>query len=147
MQEGVFPQEPKKKHGCHRDLAGNRVRGKISWLSPSSHALPYSSTSDWLNPSRNQQLKVHGKCSPLCHKLGQRKAGHGSGNNKEMTSMLIHFFTHSTSLHSPSRHLLSSRCWGLRCMHTQSCPTLCDPRHCSPPGSSGHGIFQARMLK
>ena len=99
MQEGVFPQEPKKRHGCHRNLAGNRVRGKISWLSPSSHALPYSSASDWLNPSRNQQLKVHGKCSSLCHKLGQRKAGHGSGNNKEMTSMLIHFFTHTTSLH------------------------------------------------
>ena len=29
----------------------------------------------------------------------------------------------------------------------QSCPTLCDPTHCSPPGSSGHGIFQARALE
>ena len=25
----------------------------------------------------------------------------------------------------------------------QSCPTLCDPRECSPPGSSVHGILQA----
>ena len=23
----------------------------------------------------------------------------------------------------------------------QSCPTLCDPMDCSPPGSSAHGIF------
>ena len=30
---------------------------------------------------------------------------------------------------------------------TQSCPTLCDPVDCSPPGSSVHGIFQAKMLK
>ena len=30
---------------------------------------------------------------------------------------------------------------------TQSCPTLCDPRDCSPPGSSVHGIFQARILE
>ena len=30
---------------------------------------------------------------------------------------------------------------------TQSCPTLCDPMDCSPPGSSAHGIFQARTLK
>ena len=30
---------------------------------------------------------------------------------------------------------------------TQSCPTLCDPIECSPPGSSVHGIFQAKMLK
>ena len=29
----------------------------------------------------------------------------------------------------------------------QSCPTLCDPVDCSPPGSSVHGIFQARVLE
>ena len=29
----------------------------------------------------------------------------------------------------------------------QSCPTLQDPMDCSLPGSSVHGIFQARVLK
>ena len=29
----------------------------------------------------------------------------------------------------------------------QSCLTLCDPMDCSPPGSSIHGIFQARVLE
>ena len=29
-------------------------------------------------------------------------------------------------------------------MYAQSCLTLCQPRDCSPPGSSVHGIFQAR---
>ena len=29
----------------------------------------------------------------------------------------------------------------------QSCPTLCDPRECSPSGSSVHVIFQARVLE
>ena len=29
----------------------------------------------------------------------------------------------------------------------QSCPTLCDPVDCSPPGSSTHGILQARILE
>ena len=29
----------------------------------------------------------------------------------------------------------------------QSCPTLCDPVDCSPPGSSFHGILQARILE
>ena len=29
----------------------------------------------------------------------------------------------------------------------QSCPTLCDPVVCSPPGSSIHGILQARILE
>ena len=42
----------------------------------------------------------------------------------------------------------------LQCMNVksesevvQSCPTLRDPMDCSPPGSSAHGIFQARVLK
>ena len=29
----------------------------------------------------------------------------------------------------------------------QSSPTLSDPTDCSPPGSSVHGIFQARVLE
>ena len=29
----------------------------------------------------------------------------------------------------------------------QSCLTLSDPMDCSPPGSSIHGIFQARVLE
>ena len=29
----------------------------------------------------------------------------------------------------------------------QTCPTLCDPVDCSPPGSSIHGILQARILQ
>ena len=29
----------------------------------------------------------------------------------------------------------------------QSCPTPSDPMDCSPPGSSAHGIFQARVLE
>ena len=29
----------------------------------------------------------------------------------------------------------------------QSCLTLCDPMHCSLPGSSVHGIFEARILE
>ena len=29
----------------------------------------------------------------------------------------------------------------------QLCPTPCDPMECSPPGSSVHGILQARVLE
>ena len=29
----------------------------------------------------------------------------------------------------------------------QSCPTVSDPMDCSLPGSSGHGIVQARVLE
>ena len=33
------------------------------------------------------------------------------------------------------------------CSVAQSCLTLCDPMHCSLPGSSLHGILQARILQ
>ena len=33
------------------------------------------------------------------------------------------------------------------CSLTKSCPTLCNPTDCSPPGSSVHGISQARILE
>ena len=33
------------------------------------------------------------------------------------------------------------------CEAAQSCLTSCDPMDCSPPGSSIHGIFQARVLE
>ena len=32
-------------------------------------------------------------------------------------------------------------------VHAQSCPTLCEPKDCSLPGSSVHGILQARILE
>ena len=33
------------------------------------------------------------------------------------------------------------------CLVTKSRPNLCDAMDCSPPGSSVHGIFQARILE
>ena len=33
------------------------------------------------------------------------------------------------------------------CCVTQSCPAPCDPLDCGPPGSSAHGILQARVLE
>ena len=45
--------------------------------------------------------------------------------------------TKRKSLGQPSVHAKS----------LQSCPTLCDPIDCSPPGSSVHGILQTRILE
>ena len=55
---------------------------------------------------------------------------------------------------SPGRNTGVGCCFLLQCMKVkserevaQSCPTLSDPMDCSPPGSSVHGIFQARVLE
>ena len=39
------------------------------------------------------------------------------------------------------------QCMKVKSEDTQSCPTLSDPMDCSPPGSSVHEIFQARVLE
>ena len=55
---------------------------------------------------------------------------------------------------SPGKNTGVGCCFLLQCMKvkseseiTQSCLTLCDPMDCSLPGSSIHGIFQARVLE
>ena len=54
--------------------------------------------------------------------------------------------SHDTSLSQgcPGLYPIPSLC---ACSVTQSCPTLCDPMEYNPPGSSVHGIFQARILE
>ena len=43
------------------------------------------------------------------------------------------------------RHRLGRPAPHLRLLLPQSCPSPCDPMDCSLPGSSVHGIFQARI--
>ena len=43
--------------------------------------------------------------------------------------------------------ILETAVFSVLCLVTQWCPTLCDPMDCSPPGSSVHGILQARILE
>ena len=39
-------------------------------------------------------------------------------------------------------------CYAVMCvLVARLCPALCDPLNCSPPGSSVHGIVQARILE
>ena len=56
---------------------------------------------------------------------------------------------------SPSVSLAHSRHWmsvycavcASECLCAHSCLTLCNPMHCSPPGSPVHGILQGRTLE
>ena len=82
----------------------------------------------------------------------------------------ITHLTTSSNVHYISNHLLKyalcncglieiwlkfpyhpARCWPemkkVKVLVAQSCPTLCDPMACSPPGSSVHGILQARIVE
>ena len=65
----------------------------------------------------------------------------------------FHLHVRSTTAGPGSRSRLHPHCPVLStvivccCLVAQSCPTLCDPMNCSPPGSSVHRILQARRLE
>ena len=68
-------------------------------------------------------------CSPNPHiHTGTLEAVHGSSS--------LHFFIHS-AFNATSVCVLVA----------QSCPTLCDPMDCSPPGSFVHEISKVRILE
>ena len=62
----------------------------------------------------------------------------GSSQLRDWTTVscisCVGFFTSSATWEAPIKSLSVA----------QSCPTLCDPMDCSPPGFSVHGISQAR---
>ena len=55
----------------------------------------------------------------------------------------------NTIIYKHSLCLMGQRQWAWKknVLVTQACPTLCNPMDYSPPGSSVHGILQARTLE
>ena len=70
-----------------------------------------------------------------------------SSGGSQVSLTVVHrlYRVHSQKL----RHvgLVALSMWDLSSLRVcaKSCPTLCDPRDCSPPGPSIHGIFQTRI--
>ena len=74
--------------------------------------------------------------------------------NCSQVSLLVQILqTHMTkwtNFKSPSQDLrwaFVRQGFAVLCLITQLCPTLCDPMDHGPPGSSVHGILQARILE
>ena len=66
----------------------------------------------------------------------------GSGIQPMSPALAGGFFTTEIFFFLKSPYLLK-----VKVLATQSCLTLCDSMDCCPPGSSIHGILQARILE
>ena len=84
---------------------------------------------NWCNNNRD---KVHTKCNVWNHP-----------ETILQTSLWKHFLQNQSMV--PKR--LGTAALEYLCMCAQSCQTLCDPMDYSLPGSSVHGISQARILE
>ena len=63
------------------------------------------------------------------------------------TYLLVDEYLLALMLPTPLNNIYWARnIFGDCCLAAQSCPTLCYPMDCSPPGFSVHGISQARIL-
>ena len=78
------------------------------------------------------QCPLHPKCPGLLDSLASGGAKTWvlcSGRGKDVVQQ--------------SKDPWGARCFAVKVLVAQSCPALCDPTVCSPPGSSVRGIFQA----
>ena len=74
-------------------------------------------------------------------KTDSLREGHllcGFSSRTGLPASLAHTLSHQTQF-NPFKEQ--------QCSDAQLCLTLCDPMDCSPPGSSVHGILQARILE
>ena len=94
------------------------IEGHNEWQFYSAAAAVTSVVSDSVRPHRRQPTRL-------------RRPGDSPGKN---TGVGCHFLLQCKKVKSESEV-------------AQSCPTLSDPMDCSLPGSSIHGIFQARVLE
>ena len=71
-----------------------------------------------------------------------------SGENRNMKTFMPPSVHSSTVYNNPDMEATSvSSVCVCACVRAQLCPTVCNPTDYSPPDSSVHGIFQARIME
>ena len=105
-------------------------------LTPFSEVFAQMSPSQWGWPTRTTLLPLqHVPCHLLSFLLSYSIFSHNSSNPNMLCNLLTCFAVYWKFPH-PCACMLD--CFSSR-------PTLCDPMDLSPPGSSVHGILQARI--
>ena len=108
---------------------------------------------DWMT---NKHTKIYSQCPRLVHLLQRPERQIKCRSDRNHYPNIFEAFDGDSNLCIFPRDLVlvlvyAGRKGKLRisiCSKvSESCPTLCDPMDCSLPGSSIHGIFQARVLE
>ena len=105
---------------------------KWDWFLPRPSSKGAPEEPRWGSAGRVLQTVGLGSLQQLCRSPGPTQT-------RSIKSQEWAFHQHETSCPGFS-------CRKVKVLLTQSCPTLCDPKDCSPPGSSVFGILQARIL-
>ena len=95
--------------------------------------------------------------------MGSHRVGHNWSDlaaaaevRPSLEMKIINFFSHIVGIafrlclllsFSSHQYFWGGYCFCCCCSLVAKCPTLCDSIDCSPPGSTVHGILQARILE
>ena len=130
------------------------MRAVVSWCPSCSWSLA-TPLSDCVPSSVTTNLYACGCC--LYSRVSPPQHGICGSNPKAQRPSLISLSSLSSinpvsppmfQAHEITCSLTNDLLWKkVKMFITQSCPTLCDPMDCSPPGSSVHGILSARILE
>ena len=82
-------------------------------------------------------LKPHGALGKLL----------ATKDNEQTTTGRLEYICEPATINFCTSFSLIFACVSVSAKSLQSCPTLCNPMSCSPPGSSVLGILPARILK
>ena len=136
---GIGQQNGPNSPPHHLTTRHTTKASQFEWIglwSFASHAIFTWPLTNWLPLLQASQQLFPGKMLPQL--AGGRKC-----------FPRVHWIPKHRFLHDRNK---KTYCWQkcVDCMSvlvTQSCPALCDPMDWGPPGSSIHGIFQARVLE
>ena len=159
---------------CRMASSSNRALGQETPSSIRSHChsgevIPWSWLRRWTSNSRQGNLRGSGGSCWLSGERGtllfvidrgpvcpgppgtqpevKREGGKAQTRTKQVPVKPVWLLDAAMLEASFSSRSSRFRSQCLRAHALQSCPTLCDPRDCSPPGSSVRGIIQARILE
>ena len=86
-------------------------------------------------------------CKPLpWHTLAEKDTETGKEGTKNTWGNSVYRGGGGREMKGKKEDWVNFICKEMELKLAQSCLTLCDPMDCSPPGSSAHGILQARVL-
>ena len=129
-----FPEAPTATNERKRSEEKQREKGK-QWLRDQMKKKKRSAGLTGLH----QRTDITSRLQRIC-----KLAIPTPSESRMLTMSSAPFTWEPTCVTSPASSLSQCNANGNR---AQSCPTLCDPTDCPPPGFSVHGIFQARILE
>ena len=127
----LFPQCDVTRRRVYRGWSGQQSRDPLKQVSALIKETPEGPSPSFPSPQGRTQNKMRDVYDP-----GSRP----SPDLKSAAALILDF--------QPSEQHNNSTCstYCCCCLVAKTCPTVCDPTDCSPPGSSVHGISPGKKM-